>query len=253
MRIHISAAIMAVLIMVTCLFANEGAGGLEFGLRSLTDVKDLNNTIADRYDKDFGTSLFQIGGHGYGVIGGFVIGGEGGGIFNYNHIGYSRPNDIFLSGTEEGTLSLGGGYGALDVGWQWRMSHVFNLIPMAQIGYGGMEVDANPINTGITTGGSGDMMRDSDLRSASQGCFIAGARVMLNYHLLLGQGNRGYGGLKFALIAGYQQWMMPTGWDANHVDLNNLPDATLSGAYLMLSIGGVGGSYDGGKHKGDWK
>jgi hypothetical protein len=252
MRSYITIVVAATLILSTGLLANEGAGGLEFGLRSLTDVKDLNSTIADRYGKDFGTSLFQIGGHGYGVIGGFVIGGEGGGIFNYNHIGYNRPNDIFLSGTEEGTLSLGGGYGALDVGWQWRMSHVFNLIPMAQIGYGGMEVDANPINTGITTGGSGDMMRDSDLRSASQGCFIAGARVMFNYHLILGQGNRGYGGLKFALIAGYQQWMMPTGWDANHVDLNNLPDATLSGAYLMLSIGGVGGSYDGG-HKGGYK
>jgi hypothetical protein len=253
MRSYITIVIAAILILSTGLLANEGAGGLEFGLRSLTDVKDLNSTIADRYGKDFGTSLFQIGGHGYGVIGGFVIGGEGAGIFNYKHIGYSRPNDIFLSGTEEGTLSLGGGFGALDVGWQWRMSHVFNLIPMAQIGYGGMEVDANPINSGITTGGSGDgMMRDSDLRSASQGCFVAGAKVMFNYQLILGQSNQGYGGLKFALIAGYQQWMLPTGWDANHVDMNNLPDATLSGAYLMLSIGGVGGSYDGG-HKGGYK
>jgi hypothetical protein len=252
MRICFAFTIILTVALCGIVFANEGAGGLEFGVRSLTDVSDLNSTINERYGKDFGTSLFQIGGHGYGVIGGFVIGGEGAGIFNYSHIGYSRPNDIFLSGTEEGTLSLGGGYGALDVGYQWRMSHVFNFIPMAQIGYGGMEVDANPINSGITTGGSGDMMRDSDLRSASQGCFVAGARVMFNYHLILGQGNRGYGGLKFALIAGYQQWMLPTGWSANHVDLNNLPDATLSGAYLMLSIGGVGGSYGGG-HKGGWK
>jgi hypothetical protein len=251
MRICFSFVILVVLLCGMA-FANEGAGGLEFGLRSLTDVKDLNSTIADRYGKDFGTSLFQIGGHGYGVIGGFVIGGEGASIFNYNHIGYSRPNPIFLSGSEEGTLSLGGGYGALDLGWQWRFSHIFNLIPMAQIGFGGMEVGANPINSGITTGGSGDMGRDRDLRSASQGFFVAGPKVMFNYHIILGQGNRGYGGLKLSLIAGYQQCFLTTHWDANHVDLDNLPAATLSGAYLMLSIGGVGGSYGGG-HKGDWK
>ncbi len=246
--------IISVVLLGGIAFANEGAGGIDFGLRSLTDVSDLNSTIHDRYGMDFGTALFQINGHGYGVIGGFVIGGEGGGYFNYSHIGYNRPNDIFLSGTEEGTLSLGGGYGALDLGYQWRFSHIFNLIPMAQIGFGGMEVDANPINSGITTGGSGDgMMHDNDVRSASQGFFVAGPKVMFNYHLILGQSNSGYGGLKFALIAGYQQCFLTTNWDANHVDLNNLPDGTLSGAYVMLSIGGVGGSYGGGKYKGDYK
>lgn len=216
-----------------------GCGAFDFGLHNLTDVTALNDDLHQRYGADPGDVLFQIGGHGYGHIGNFIIGGEGYGMFNYYTADYERPNELFPTGVERGNLSLAGGYGAVDFGWDPSISREINVIPTFMLGYGGMVTSATPQATGFQIPQSEEDTNRLE-RMATQGCFVVGAKLDSHYRIIFSDSGNHYAGMLVGIQAGYQQWLMPTGWSPNHTDMDDLPSATLTGPFILISIGGFG-------------
>ncbi len=55
---------------------NGGIGGMAFGFNHQFGVKDINNSIS-AYTPEFRENYFSIGGYGFGIIHGFIVGGGG--------------------------------------------------------------------------------------------------------------------------------------------------------------------------------
>lgn len=170
------------------------------------------------------TTLVAVGGGGYGVVADrFLVGGEG-----YGLVGPSR--------TAGGrTITAGGGYGVFTFGYQFRPTPRWRLHPLLGVGGGGVQLK-------IGSAGAADfddVLRDPD-RSATvtRGSLLVSLGAGAEYRFLGAPNN---GGLQVGLRAGYVWAPSGAEWELDGESLAGGPDATLSGPYVRIHVGGWGG------------
>lgn len=203
----------------------EGGGGGFFaiGVNSV-ELGPLNGRLSDAGYPTFPTELFAIGGGGYGVVAGkLLLGGEG-----YGLIAPSR-------GFQGREVTAGGGYGLFTIGYRFQPSDPFVVYPQVGIGGGGLSLEIGSAGTD-----SFDDVLDNPNRQASleKGSLLVSLGAGAEYRF---SKSGEPGGFQVGLRAGYLLSPYSSDWTLSEDRLAGGPDASFTGPYVRLTIGGWGG------------
>jgi hypothetical protein len=204
----------------------EAGGGGFFALGvNATNLSPLNDRLRQAGYPTFPSELVAIGGGGYGVVADrLMIGGEG-----YGLIAPSR-------GYQGRDVSVGGGYGLFTLGYRFRPADGVRVYPLVGVGGGGLSLDIG------STGGEqfGDVLENPN-RSATleKGSVLVSLGAGAAYRFQTGTE---HGGVQVGLRAGYLLAPYDTDWVLDENQLSGGPDATFSGPFVRLLVGGWGGA-----------
>lgn len=199
-----------------------GGGFFSVGVHE-TALDDLNARLRSAGYSTVATTLVAVGGGGYGIVADrFIIGGEG-----YGLIGPSRT-------TGGRTITAGGGYGVLTLGYQFRPTPRWRVHPLLGLGGGGVN-----LNIGSTGADDfGDVLQNPN-RSATvtRGTLLVSLGAGAEYRFL---GDGAEEGLQVGVRTGYLWAPSSADWELGDDALDGGPEATLGGPYLRLHVGGWG-------------
>jgi len=202
-----------------------GAGGFIFGANRV-DFGGLNDKLKAKGFEELEARSLILGGGGYGISGRVVLGGEGAG---------------FAQDVSSDTLkaSVGGGYGFFDVGYVVYSKGGLRVFPLLGIGGGGISLKIAEKGDVPTF----DQVLDDPGREVrlSAGGFLFQLALGVDYFIPVGGDENGKGGLFFGLRAGYVFSPAKADWKMEDRDVLGGPDVRLTGPYVCLMFGGVGG------------
>ncbi|MES1174759.1 MAG: hypothetical protein ABUL62_10580 [Myxococcales bacterium] len=193
----------------------------------VADMGPLNHRLADNraaFPNDVPSAFPMFGGQGYGLVGRFLIGGSGAAIF-------SRTVDA----AADRKISVGGGWGSFDFGYQVLRVNGFLIAPVLSLGGYTTNVTVAQkgkvdFNTALTTNRSTSMSDDG---------FLAGLSIMANT-VILGRGAQVPGartGWTLGLRVGALYGIPLRGFREDGYDITGEPTLGLRGGYAALSIG----------------
>lgn len=201
-----------------------GLGGADIGAQWI-DVENLNTMLQNETLPQLKDVAMVNGGGGYGVMGRFIIGGEGYTISTRNK-------------SNEKTVQLDIGYGLFDLGYLVFSRNALRVYVLGGIGGGEMtlKISQEP--------GSSDF---SDLLENFYENYINTEfpifKIGLNGdYILTFSGDSAAGGLAIGISAGYV--FAPVGyvsqWRLGEKTIGEVPDFGPSGPYVTIRIGGGG-------------
>ncbi|ABX30882.1 conserved hypothetical protein [Petrotoga mobilis SJ95] len=223
--------ITLIILLIGLVFSQEvkngqygGLGGGDIGAQWL-DVKELNTQLTAAGLPELKDVALANGGGGYGVMGRFLIGGEGYGI---------STNE-----KESGkTVQLDIGYGTFNIGYLIFSKQAFRIYALGGIGGGGIElkISQDPASSDF----------DSNLSTFNQNTFYTEFpifKVGINADYILSfSDDEAAGGLAIGLAVGYTY--APVGlisdWQLSERTIGSVPNFGPTGPYITFRIGGGG-------------
>ena len=199
-----------------------GSGFFGIGVNGL-NMGPLNTRLSEAGYPTFPSELLAVGGGGYGVVAGrIMLGGTG-----YGLVAPSR-------GYQGREVSVGGGYGLFTMGYRFAPADQLVVYPQVGVGGGGLSLDI-----GSTGANDFDDVLTQPNRAASlqKGSVLVSLGAGAEYRL--GTPEKP-GGFQLGLRAGYILAPYSSGWALGEDRLSGGPDATFSGPYVRLTIGGWG-------------
>jgi hypothetical protein len=192
-----------------------GGGFFAVGTNVMLGTSDLRDRLASAGYVAPGAGAVSFGGGGYGgVRNGLIFGGEGHGLTTATRISDGRE------------VRIGGGYGLVTVGYMLQPAPQLRVYPQIGLGLGGVSLS-------ITTEDAEqfDDILDQPRRSSeiTQGNLLASVQGGAEYR---------FGGFMIGLQAGYLIAPVITDWSLGDTQLEGGPDATFSGPFVRLLIGG---------------
>ncbi len=211
----------------------EGRGYFMIGGNSL-DMDELNSRLKDNGYAEFSDSPISLGGGGHGIVRErIVIGGEG-------HALLGRAEQSTIGGVDYGT-KFSAGYGFFDVGVLAMRTGGLDVYPLLGLGGGGVSLDITQSEIGSFDELLQDPNRSTNL---STWCFLINLGLGIDYLAVLGESERGEGGIVIGLRSGYILAPFHGDWHFKGETLPGGPDPGLTGAYIRLTIGGGGRAYE---------
>ena len=222
--------------MVTCISAQDtspkkskvyGGMGYFYSGVSFADLDALNTMLMENGMPELGNTSVSFGGGGQGIIGNFILGGEGHGI-----VGESGLNQTYR-------VSYGGGYGLFNIGYVVYAKPAVLIYPMLGIGGGGQSVTIT--NRSTLPVSFSDLLEDPKHQSVlTKGSFLIDLSVNSNIFIFGNTGGNSSGGFLVGLRAGYLLELSNARWYIDDQELVGGPDSGMSGPYIRLVIGGGG-------------
>ncbi|MBC7188423.1 MAG: hypothetical protein H5U38_15465 [Calditrichaeota bacterium] len=212
--------------------AREGRGG-GYGYfylgSSMVDLDKLNATLRVSRYPEFSNRLLSIGGGGHAFFKRLVLGGQGQALM-------SKTTDVSVGGIPY-KASLAAGIGFFDIGYLLTPRGNLKVYPMLGIGGGGLEL---AIEEKQPPSFEQILAHPNRSTRLSAGLFLVNFALGVDYFVLTRQDEEGIGGLVFGVELGYTYTPFAGGWQAEEIDISGGPDASLTGPYLRLKIGGGG-------------
>jgi hypothetical protein len=202
----------------------EGRGYFAVGVQGM-DIGSLNSRLQANGYGDFAETFASFGGGGYGVMGRFLIGGEG--------MGVAAGSESATIGADFFKVSLGGGYGLFKLGYIVYRRNGFIVFPSLGIGGGGL---------GLTISQEATLPFDQYLQNPRRkttlgtGFFLLDLGLGADHLVVLNRRGEEEGGIMFGARAGYLLAPFRSDWG----DALDGPDSAIEGAYFRLVIGGGG-------------
>lgn len=204
-------------------FLRIGAGFIGVGVSGIA-TGGLDDHLTARGYPAFGRTASAVSLGGYGILpGGLTLGGELHGLIigDEDHDGR--------------TVSLGGGYGTLGLGYLVELSPRTRIYPRIGIGGGGFGMSFESDSTVVDFD---DALDDSEpeplLRDPVLGKTSAVLDLGLGAELLPGGVGRG---LMIGVRLGYLAVPFSSDWYLLDNEVRGGPDATIAGPYIRLLIG----------------
>lgn len=201
-----------------------GLGGGDIGAQWL-DVKELNTQLKAAGLPELNEVALANGGGGYGIMGRFIIGGEGYGIATKEKSG-------------EKTVQLDIGYGTFNIGYLIFSKQSFRMYVLGGIGGGGisLKISQDPDSTDFE-----DTLSTFNENTLYTEFPIFKVGINADYILSFSDDERA-GGLAIGLAAGYTY--APVGlvssWKLSERTIGNVPNFGPTGPYITFRIGGGG-------------
>lgn len=201
-----------------------GLGGADIGAQWI-DVENLNKVLQSKNLPQLNDVVMVNGGGGYGVMGRFIIGGEGYAISTRNK-------------SNKKTVQLDIGYGLFDLGYLVFSRNALRVYILGGIGGGEMSL--------ITSQEPELSDFNSQLENYNENHFnteFPVFKIGLNGdYILTFSGDSAAGGLAIGISAGYV--FAPVGyvsqWRLAEQTIGDVPDFGPSGPYVTIRIGGGG-------------
>lgn len=205
----------------TVMSAKEVYGGMGFvmpGYRTLS-VENINEEFASHGFPQLDERNFSIGGGGYGIINGFLIGGEGHGI-----------TEKTFTNVEHKT-SLKGGYGVFTMGYILASSRNFLLYPLVGVGGGMIDMEISEKNT---------LDFDDVMTNPRRSIHLIQKNMVLDFSLNTTFSLWSNGGLMIGARVGYMMTPYTSKTTSNGLEVYNAPEVNYDGLYFGVSFGGGG-------------
>lgn len=199
-----------------------GAGFFSVGTQ-FTDLGPLNDRLSGAGYPTFASEMVSLGGGGYGVVANrLLLGGEGHGL-------------LTADGTRQGrSVSVGGGYGLLNLGYLFQPASRLRVYPLVGLGGGGLQLEIGSAGDAD----SFDEVLDTPSRSATvrQASLLVSLGGGLEYQF----GTPGEGrSARVGVRAGYMISALSSDWQLDDNSLAAGPDASVQGPFIRLTIGGI--------------
>ena len=205
-----------------------GKGYFAIGWSAL-DLEPLNDALVAAGYPRFSEDFLSLGGGGYGVIGRFVIGGQG-----HGYLGEGRDATL---GTQNYRSDLIAGMGFVDLGWVLWSGERTTLTPIVGLGGGGLSVEIEELAAPTFDEVLAQPGHRSDL---STGGFLVDLGV--DFDVLLGRDFEEHrGGFLLGVRAGWILSPIHGGWQLEDRDIAGGPDFGITGPYVRFLLGGGGG------------
>ncbi len=207
--------------------SREG-GGMGYFMAGWQNINlsGLNKTLGSNDLPEFSESQYSFGGGGHGIMGSFILGGEGHGLNTE-----SKSTNLYK-------VSVSGGYGLFDVGYILFRRGGLILYPMLGIGGAGINVSISEKASYDFNEALKNPKRGIEL---SNGGFITSFSLGADFLLPLGRDGEGTGGLLIGLRGGFILPLYKGGsWVYNEQEITNGPSADIRGVFIRLAIGGGG-------------
>ncbi len=209
---------------------NDGAMGYFMFGGNAFDLEPLNSRLAEKGYSAFSDELYSLGGGGHIVIGDFIIGGQGHGLFARE----TSSGDF--------KLSLNAGYGTFDIGYILFSPGHFKVYPMIGVGYGGMQLKiverrpSSPFDDVLE-----DPRRNVELRTGS---LILDFSLGTAYTIDFSDDEDSEGGFILGVQAGYTLYPFKGTWKMDELDVTDGPELGITGPYVHVMLGFGGFSVD---------
>ncbi len=203
---------------------SEGRGYFMAGSQGM-DLGSLNDRLQANGYGTFSETFGVFGGGGYAIVGRFVIGGEGGGVFGDSESA-TIGNDFFKS-------TLNGGYGLFRLGYIIARRGGAIVYPALGLGGGGLSLEISQEATLPF-----DQYLQNPRRSTrlGNGFLLLDLGVAAEHMVVLERRNGQEGGIMFGARIGY----LFSPWRSDWGDALNGPDSGIEGVYFRLVFGGGG-------------
>jgi hypothetical protein len=204
-----------------------GKGYFAIGWSAL-DLDPLNDALVASGYPRFSEDFLSLGGGGYGVIGHFVIGGQG-----HAYLGEGRDATL---GAQNYRSDLVAGMGFLDLGWVLWSGGRGRLTPLVGLGGGGLSVEIEELAAPTF----GQVLAQPGHRSdLSTGGFLLDLGA--DFDVLLGRHfEEHHGGFLLGVRAGWILAPIHGGWQLEGRDIAGGPDIGMTGPYVRILLGGGG-------------
>jgi hypothetical protein len=223
----ISAAISGLMLLAAPTVAQERVEGRGFfmaGVQAM-DIGCLNSRLRANGYGDFSDTFSSFGGGGYGIMGRFLIGGEGAGVFTGGESA-TLGGDYFKA-------SLNGGYGLLRLAYIAYRHNGFILYPTFGLGGGGLALSVSQEATLPFDQYLQNPRRKTTLGS---GFFLVDLGLGVDHLVVLNRRGEEEGGMVFGVRTGYLFAPFRSDWG----DALDGPDSAIEGAYFRIVLGGGG-------------
>ena len=202
----------------------EGRGYFMAGAQAM-DIDELNSRLSANGYGTFPETFATFGGGGYGIIGRFLIGGEGMGVVTGSESG--------TVGTDYFKTMLAGGYGMVKFGYIVYRRGGCIFYPAFGIGGGGLSLD---IRKDATEPFDQFLANPRRRTTLSTGFLLLDLGIGVDHLAILGGKGEDRGGIVFGVKAGYMLSPYRSDWG----DALDGPDSGIEGAYFRIVIGGGG-------------
>lgn len=191
---------------------------------SFANTGTLSQIMFDNGFSGYSSTFISHGGGAHIILSKIILGGSG-----YGLTGFRTASD------NGSTLSVGGGYGLLNVGYQLFTSNGFSLYPMLGIGGGGMSINSSiPLNKlfGLRTSGDIYTMETSQV--------VLDLGLAADYLIDFNGDPDEDSGVLVGVKLGFIFVPSPAQWQSNRQILGGslLPAISAQGPYFSLSLGG---------------
>ncbi len=205
------------------------SGGMGYSMYgwSTLDIEALNSRLERKGYSSMSDNFFSVGGGGHGIIDNKVIlGGEGHGLLG----------EEVTSGNYKNSVTVG--YGFFNVGYIVYSKKQLRLYPLVGLGGGGMNLKIREKPSSLSFD---DVLDDPERRvELSTYGFLLNFAVGMDYLLILGEDEKGKGGLVFGLRAGYTLSPLKRAWRMDELEISGAPDMGITGPFIRLMFGGGG-------------
>lgn len=209
----------------------SGKWYFQFGAGQM-DTADLNavleragySVVTRSPLNDMSDSYISFGLGSHGVVNGVLIGWELNGL--------TSRETTNAAGSYR--VTLGGGYGFVNVGYMAYSMEGLDIYPMIGIGAGGARLKM----VSRRTLSFGQVVADPDQGTElSTGGFLLNPALGLDYMLSLSGDEKRESGVVFGLRLGYVLSPLTGAWKMDQTDVAGGPQASPAGPYLRLTVG----------------
>lgn len=202
----------------------EGRGFFMMGLHGI-NVDELNDQLIGAGYPTFSSTMFTLGGGGFGIRGSFLIGGEGHGLLGSDE---TTADGVFRT-------RLAGGYGMLNLGYDLFPGEPGSIYPLVGIGAGAMSlriIEREALQF--------EDLLENPLRGveASRVSFLLMFGLGGDYLFVPPGTPEDAGGLAVGVRVGYVAALGQTSWNTEVGDVAGGPKLSPSGAFVRFQIGG---------------
>lgn len=193
------------------------------------DFSALNSRLKSGGYADIPENVFTFGGGCHWIYPNrLIIGGE-----FHMHLGDEQTSGDYMN-------SLNAGFGFFNVGYAIYSKRQLRMYPLLGIGGGWMNFRIREKSASL----SFDDILDNPERGVNllTGGLLLNAAIGMDYMLVLGEDEKGKGGLVFGVRAGYTVSPNKNGWVMNDIDLSGSPKLGLTGPYIRFIL--FGGGYE---------
>lgn len=202
----------------------SGRGYLMAGAQGM-DIGELNDRLDANGYGTFTETFGMFGGGGYALIGRFIIGGEGAGIFG--------GSESATLGTDFFKSTLNGGYGLFRLGYVTARRGGFLFYPTLGIGGGGLSLE---ISQEATLPFDQYLQNPRRRTRLSNGFLLLDIGLAADHLMILERKDAEEGGIMIGARAGY----LFSPWRSDWGDALDGPDSGIEGLYFRVVFGGGG-------------
>ncbi len=202
----------------------KGGVSLGMGGAAFFDWSELNEQLKANHQSEFDEGVITMGGGGYFQYCRLIVGGSG-----FGFAGQSVTDGDY-------TTQIQGGFGMFNIGFLPFLSKTLRLYPLIGIGGGNVSLQREEE---AAEGPFDEHYADPPSNTEfSVGSAVAEAALALDFLIVMGENEQGYGGLVIGLRGGYIFPLYTGSWRMQeNTKLTGGPKVGLSGPYICLSLG----------------